>query len=192
MLELALFRIAALNADVVRRHSHSTSDLLSRHVNKCHTNEKKSGGSNGRVRKHRQPSTSTPATAPQPPLANPPAQQPQPLYQHQRQPQFTHPTTSDPFHPGPQLYTQNNANAYPPRAFDSVSHPSSASVSLDNLTAALPYALPTTAPNYPPRTQNAYLPGYRQTTATTAAPTHFEHSVASTYPYQLLATPRES
>jgi len=152
------------------------SDLLSRHVNKCHSNDKKSGGPSGRVRKHRQPQSQN--LNPNPPGVNPPPPpQPQPVLHHQRQPQFTH---SDPFHPGPgpQLYTPHDA--YPPRAFNSTSHPSSASVSVDNLSSGLPYALPTTVPNFPARIQNVYLPGYRQTTATSAAPTHFENSVAST------------
>jgi hypothetical protein len=168
------------DADVVPSHFPPTSlrlascsDLLSRHVNKCHSNDKKSGGATGRVRKHRPTQSQNPIP---PPTNPPPPPQPQPvLHPHQRQPQFTH---SDPFHPGPHLYTPQDA--YPPRAFDSASHPSSASVSLDNLTTGLPYALPNTVPNYPPRLQNAYPPGYRQTTATTAAPTQFEHSIAST------------
>jgi hypothetical protein len=90
-------------------------------------------------------SFSSPNSNSPPQNANPP---PQPVLQHQRQPQFTHSTSSDPFHLGPQLYAPHDA--YPPRSFDSSSHPSSASVSLDNLSAGLSYALPATALIIPP------------------------------------------
>ena len=164
-------QVLSRRADVVTTLvRHSSSDLLSRHVNKCHTNEKKSGGAGGRVRKHRQPLNPAPAPPTlDPTLANSP---PQPILQHQRQPHFTHSTTSDPFRPALQLYPPHDA--YPPRSFDSSSHPPSASVSLDNLPS---YTLPATAPNYTARAPNAYLPGNRQTPATRA---HFEHSLAST------------